>query len=42
MDHPEPEDQEVLGKQREYRQDANLVRFVDLRADYHRQKGHPN
>lgn len=42
MNQATPEDQEVLGQQRKRRQDANLVQFVDLRADRHRQEGTSN
>ena len=42
MDQAAPENQEVPGQQRERRQDANLVRRVDLRADCHRQEGTSN
>ncbi len=42
MDQAAPENQEVPGQQRERRQDANLVRRVDLPADCHRQEGTSN
>ena len=42
MDQAAPENQEVPGQQRERRQDANLVRRVDLRTDCHRQEGTSN
>jgi hypothetical protein len=42
MDQTVPENQEVPGQQRERRQDADLMRRVDLRADYYRQKGASN
>ena len=39
MDQAALENQEILGQQRERRQDANLVRRVDLCADCHCQEG---
>ena len=36
MDQAIPENQEVPGQQRGRRQDVNLVRRIDLRADCHR------
>ena len=42
MDQAALENQEVPGQQRKRRQDANLVRRVDLRTDCHRQKGTSN
>jgi len=42
MDQAALENQEVLGQQRERRQDANLVRRVDLCADCHYQEGASN
>ena len=42
MDQTASAHQEVSGQQRERRQDANLVRRVDLRSDCYRQKGTSN
>ena len=42
MDQAALENQEVPGQQRKRRQDANLVRRVDLRTDCHRQEGTSN
>ena len=39
VDQATPAHQALFGHQRERRQDANLVRRIDLRADCHRQEG---